>query len=132
MEPPGWSEDSHPSDSNGAREAGLASSTVARLSGPAAAMFGSCLSSTAHVLWGHWQRQRLCKARGKSRWQRLSLQRSGVLFSLEFTSAQQPGTRIPWRPDLLLLPSGKAEFQIDLPVLPSRCCCGMTSELKTA
>lgn len=78
------------------------------------------------------QPQRLCKIRGKSRQQRLSLQHSGVLFSLKFTSAQQPGTRIPWRPDLLLLPSGKAEFQIDLPVLPSRCCRGMTSKLKTA
>lgn len=53
-------------------------------------------------------------------------------FSLKFTSAQQPGTQIPWRPDLLLLPSGKAEFQIDLVVLPSRCCHGMTSKLKTA
>lgn len=78
------------------------------------------------------QPHQLCKTRGKSCRQSLSFQHPGVLFSLKFTSAQQPGTRIPWRPDLLLLPSGKAEFQIDLLVLPSRCCRGMTSKLKTA
>lgn len=45
-----------------------------------------------------------------------SLEHSGGLFSLEFLSAQQPGRQILWRPDLLLLPSRKAEFRMDFPV----------------
>lgn len=75
------------------------------------------------VLWSHLATPVTLQDKGKSC---LSLWHSGVVFSLKSKTAQQTGTQMPWRSDLLLLPCGKAEFQIDLLVLPSRRCLGMT------
>lgn len=121
-------EDSHTPDSNRARESRLAPSMVDRsnlvqlVPGSGAADFGSCLSSTTCALESSGNPS--CSARQGEKLPFSSALRCA--FSLKSATAQQTGTQTPWRSDLLLLPCGKAEFQIDLLVLPSRRCLRMT------